>query len=63
MAVYCDSCLGDMCVQCFWYQFNGDEDGAYTDDGYCRLHRCHADPEDACGDFHCTLAPPPSRDE
>lgn len=53
MAVYCDTCLGDVCDYCRWYDFNGDEDGCYTGDGWCRLHGRHSDPEDGCSEFHC----------
>jgi hypothetical protein len=42
-----------ICDHCKFYDFNGDEDGAYTGDGYCRLHDMPSDPHDGCEDFVC----------
>lgn len=56
MAIFCDSCLDAICDFCTWYDFNGDEEGMYTGNGYCRFHLEYRDPTDACGDFHCRNA-------
>ncbi|MGB8717594.1 MAG: hypothetical protein WCD66_14745 [Rhodanobacteraceae bacterium] len=56
MAIYCGSCLGAICDFCRWYDFNGDTEGCYTGDGFCRLHRGQRDPGDACEHFHCRNA-------
>lgn len=44
-----------LCDFCEWFDFNADEDGAYTGDGWCRLHKRPMDPFDACADFECRL--------
>lgn len=41
------------CDFCIHFDFNADENGSYTDDGYCRLHKKPSDPDDGCDDFHC----------
>ena len=58
MATYCGTCLGEICDFCKWYDFNGDEDGCYTGDGYCRLLKVQCDPDDGfgCPDFFCNCA-------
>ncbi len=56
MAIYCRTCLGALCDFCLWYDFNGDEDGGYTGDGYCRLHKFNHEPDEGCDSFHCKLA-------
>jgi hypothetical protein len=56
VATYCGTCLGTMCDFCIWHDYNGDEDGVYTGDGYCRLHKRDADPGDGCDSFHCRSA-------
>jgi len=49
-----DTAICDFCIN---FEFNGDEDGAYTDDGYCKFHKRAADPVDnACSEFHCMSA-------
>lgn len=48
-----------ICDSCRFYNFNGDEDGAYTGAGRCEhpRHPRHSEPYDACGDFDCALHP------
>jgi hypothetical protein len=41
------------CDFCAYYQFNGDEQGRYTGDGWCRLHKREEDPASLCDDFFC----------
>lgn len=47
-----EECI-DACDFCIHYDFNGNEQGAYTGEGFCRLHKTQADPHDTCEDFHC----------
>jgi hypothetical protein len=60
MPVYCSfecSYIGAVCDFCKHYDFNGDKNGAYTGDGWCKLHQIQKDPENGCdNDFHCTSA-------
>lgn len=51
---FCGEGCIDACDFCMHYNFNGDEDGAYTGDGECNLHKEQADPGDTCEDFHCS---------
>lgn len=44
------------CDFCTHYDFNGDQLGRYTDDGYCKLHKRRSEPEYVCDDFHCEHA-------
>lgn len=55
----CPHCTPEeaLCDFCVWFDFNGDADGAYTGDGFCRRHSRPADPCDACEDYECFLAP------
>lgn len=55
MAVYCsEECrMHPICDFCKHYGFNANEAGAYTGDGWCRLHQEARDPLDECEDFHC----------
>lgn len=53
MAKYCKTCVGNICDFCKWYDFNGDEEGCYTGDGYCRHWHQLSDPADGCGQFVC----------
>ncbi|MBS0583319.1 MAG: hypothetical protein JSS42_09490 [Proteobacteria bacterium] len=53
MAKYCKTCLGAICDHCKWFDYNGDEDGCYTGDGYCRLHKKETDPLGACAGYEC----------
>jgi hypothetical protein len=41
------------CDFCKFFDFNGDEDGCYTDDGWCRKHSRKTDPGDLCADYRC----------
>lgn len=46
-----------ICDFCVHYDFNGDEQGAYTDEGRC-VHPAHphpAEPDETCADFKCQL--------
>ena len=56
---HCKNCdpLIDCCDHCKHYLFNGDKNGSYTGDGWCKLHKMQIDPEGECNDFHCKLAP------
>lgn len=45
--------VGAVCDFCIFYDFNGDDDGCYTGDGYCRFHQKQIDPEEGCADFIC----------
>lgn len=59
MPTYCDGCIKDKiycCDFCKHYDFRGDENGAYTGDGWCNLHTKQIDPEDECDDFYCFKA-------
>lgn len=42
-----------ICDYCIWFDFNGDDFGAYTDDGYCRVNGENKWPEDECENFVC----------
>lgn len=58
MAEYCSQdCkeTGAICDFCIHYNFNGDEEGSYTGDGYCKLLDIYTDPHDGfdCEHFHC----------
>ncbi len=44
------------CDHCLHYQFNGDDRGRYTGDGYCTLHKKPMDPGDDCDDYHCGMS-------
>lgn len=41
------------CDFCAYYQFNGDEQGRYTGEGWCRLHKREEDPASLCDDYFC----------
>ncbi len=41
------------CDHCAHYQFNGDEQGRYTGDGFCQLHKREEDPGSLCDDYFC----------
>ena len=58
MPKFCsDDCqdTGSICDFCTWYDFNGNEDGAYIGDGWCRKFEEQADPSDGhnCDEFIC----------
>ena len=48
---------GSICDFCKFYNFNGDENGAYTGNGWCRKLKVHKDPEEGykCEEFVCFL--------
>jgi hypothetical protein len=50
----CSSTCEAICDFCRMYNFNGDKDGAYTDEGYCVFHEKPMLPEAGCDDFICT---------
>jgi hypothetical protein len=50
----CDPVSFAVCDFCKHYAFNGDEDGHYTGDGWCCLHRRDQDPGGGCELFHCS---------
>lgn len=45
-----------ICDFCKYYNFNADDKGRYTGDGYCTKHSKPQDPSDDCNDFHCSEA-------
>lgn len=47
-----DECY-PLCDFCKHYNFNGDENGAYTENGFCTFHNQKKDPSDFCEDFYC----------
>lgn len=44
------------CDFCKHYDFNGDDRGRYTENGWCRLHEKKEWPGGICDDFHCAEA-------
>ena len=52
---FCPECDPDYscCDFCKYYKFNPDRNGAYTGDGWCKLHLEQMDPCDICDEFHC----------
>ena len=58
MAKFCsEDCerQGAICDFCKFYDFNGDEDGAYTGEGWCNKFGKQKDPEEGwnCDKFIC----------
>jgi hypothetical protein len=58
MAKFCsESCeeAGSICDFCKWYDFNGNERGAYTGDGWCNKFNEPSDPHcgSNCDEFIC----------
>lgn len=49
----CDPFIGPVCDFCRHYNFNGNETGAYTGDGFCCLRQKPMEPEGGCDQFHC----------
>jgi len=51
----CPNCdeRGLCCDHCAYFQFNGDEQGRYTGDGWCRLHKRPEDPAGLCDEYFC----------
>lgn len=46
-----------LCDHCRYFDFNGDQDGAYTDEGRCEHpdHPRPSEPFDRCDDFQCKV--------
>lgn len=42
-----------ICDFCKYYDFNGNEGGGYTGDGYCNLYKVSKEPFDDCKRFYC----------
>lgn len=42
-----------ICDFCRLFNFNRNEYGSYTGDGYCVFHEVNKDPADSCDDFIC----------
>ncbi len=51
----CPDCdpRGICCDHCAYYNFNGNDQGQYTGNGYCRLHKRTEDPGSECQDYFC----------
>ena len=51
----CPDCdpRGICCDHCAYYNFNGNDQGQYTGNGYCRLHKRTEDPGSGCQDYFC----------
>ena len=60
MAVYCSfdcAYIGAVCDFCKHYNFNGDDKGCYTGEGWCNFHHLQKDPDQSCpNDFYCASA-------
>ena len=57
--ILCPKCDGPdfvCCDFCRHYDFNADEQGRYTGNGWCRLHQQQKDPGSMCDDYHCSEA-------
>ena len=55
MVTLCDLDCIPLCDFCKYYNFNGDDEGCYTEDGWCTLHNKPSEPIDECEDFYCFL--------
>lgn len=51
--ILCSNCEHPICDFCKHYDFNADDDGRYTGDGWCRFHSIKCEPYHECSDFHC----------
>lgn len=52
-----DECeQGACCDFCIYYDFNGNEEGAYTGEGWCDYLDEQSDPGDVCENFYCFRA-------
>lgn len=56
MPTLCRAGCIPLCDFCNHYNFNGDEQGRYTEDGRCTLHDEASEPYYYCEDFYCFLA-------
>jgi len=50
---YCDRDCHAICDFCSFYDFNGDEEGCYTGNGYCNRLEEKSDPDNGCAGFRC----------
>ena len=41
------------CDFCIAYDYNGDENGCYTNNGWCNRYKVNKDPGDYCDDYIC----------
>lgn len=41
------------CDHCAYYNFNGDTEGRYTGEGWCRFHKEKRDPGSDCEEYVC----------
>ena len=55
MPTLCDVDCIPLCDFCKHYNFNADEEGRYTGDGWCTLHDKPSEPYYNCEDFYCFL--------
>lgn len=55
MPNYCSTCSPELtcCDFCKHYDFNADDQGSYTGNGWCKLHLKNQDPGDVCDDYYC----------
>ena len=51
-------CEYNACDFCIYYDFNGDSDGCYTGNGYCRKLKKLSEPFDFCKYFICAICNP-----
>jgi len=53
-------CHSDYCIPtcdfCIYYNFNGNEEGHYTGNGWCSFLREPKEPYDMCENFYCNIA-------
>lgn len=45
------------CDHCAYFDFNGDAEGHYTDNGWCRLHNRSEWPGGECEEYVCSHLP------
>jgi hypothetical protein len=43
-----------VCDFCLYYEFNADDEGAYTGDGWCSYNKKAVEPYDMCKYFYCS---------
>ena len=48
----CDS-RAICCDHCSYFEFNGDAEGCYTDNGWCRFHKRKEWPGGGCEEYVC----------
>ena len=56
--ILCNTCEEELacCDFCKYYDFNGDDEGRYTGDGYCNKKKQGREPGEECDEFHCKQA-------